>query len=68
MSCAVGVLLSFLFFGFGRFEGVRLGTILCAFGAGPVMQLVFQCVHFDATQIRHQSLRKSLRVILAHAH
>jgi hypothetical protein len=32
------------------------------------MQLVFQCVHFDATQIRHQSLRKSLRVILAHAH
>ena len=47
---------------------VGLGTILCAFGAGPVMQLVFQCVHFDATQIRHQSLRKSLRVILAHAH
>lgn len=47
---------------------VGLGTILCAFGAGPVMQLVFQCVHFDATQIRHQTLRKSLRVILAHAH
>ncbi|MBQ8973822.1 MAG: hypothetical protein IJ074_12185 [Clostridia bacterium] len=29
-SCALGVLLSFLFFGFGRFEGVKLGTVLCA--------------------------------------
>lgn len=29
-SCAIAVVLSFLFFGFGRFEGVRLGTVLCA--------------------------------------
>ena len=29
-SCAVGIALSFLFFGFGRFEGVKAGTILCA--------------------------------------
>lgn len=29
-SCAVGILLSFLFFGFGHFEGVKAGTILCA--------------------------------------
>ncbi len=29
-SCLVGVALSFAFFGFGRFEGVKLGTILCA--------------------------------------
>lgn len=30
VSCAIGVLLSFAFFGFGVFEGVKLGTILCA--------------------------------------
>ena len=30
ISCAVAVLLSFLFFGFGRFEGVKLGTVICA--------------------------------------
>ena len=30
VSCLVGILLSFLFFGFGHFEGVKLGTILCA--------------------------------------
>ncbi len=29
-SCVVGILLSFLFFGFGHFEGVKAGTILCA--------------------------------------
>ena len=30
VSCGVGVLLSFVFFGFGVFEGVKLGTIFCA--------------------------------------
>ena len=29
-SCAVSVVHSFAFFGFGRFEGVKLGTVLCA--------------------------------------
>ena len=30
ISCAVAVILSFALFGFGHFEGVKLGTILCA--------------------------------------
>ena len=30
VSCLVGVALSFAFFGVGHFEGVKLGTILCA--------------------------------------
>ena len=30
VSCLIGVVLSFLFFGFGHFEGVKWGTILCA--------------------------------------
>lgn len=30
ISCAAAVVLSFLFFGFGHFEGVQWGTILCA--------------------------------------
>lgn len=29
-SCLLGILLSFLFFGFGHFEGVKLGTVFCA--------------------------------------
>ena len=30
VSCLIGILMSFLVFGFGRFEGVKWGTILCA--------------------------------------
>ena len=30
VSCAVAILMSFAFFGFGRFEGVKLGTVICA--------------------------------------
>ena len=29
-SCLTAILLSFAFFGFGRFEGVKLGTVFCA--------------------------------------
>ena len=30
-SCAVALALSFAFFGFGVFEGAKLGTVICAF-------------------------------------
>lgn len=30
VSCLAGIVLSFAFFGFGHFEGVKLGTIFCA--------------------------------------
>ena len=37
VSCGLGVLLSFAFFGFGHFEGVKLGTILCALINGTLI-------------------------------
>lgn len=37
VSCGIGVLLSFAFFGFGHFEGVKLGTILCALINGTLI-------------------------------
>lgn len=40
ISCAVGVALSFIFFGLWRFEGVKLGTIICAILNGPLIGLV----------------------------
>ncbi len=43
---------------------VGLGTLVCAFLSGPIMQLAFRTVDFDATCIRHQSLPESLRVLL----
>ncbi len=29
-SCVIAIIMSFLFFGFGHFEGVKLGTVFCA--------------------------------------
>lgn len=29
-SCILSIALSFIFFGFGKFEGIKLGTVLCA--------------------------------------
>lgn len=46
---------------------VGLGTIICAFGAGPIMQFAFRTVRFDATAIRHQDLRRSAEVLFGKA-
>lgn len=43
---------------------VGIGTLICAFLAGPIMQLSFESVKFDATKVRHQRLQDSLRCIL----
>ncbi len=42
---------------------VGIGTLICAFGSGPVMQAVFRAVGFDATGVEHLSLRDSLGVL-----
>ena len=42
---------------------VGIGTLISAFFAGPIMDLAFRSVHFDATGIHHQRLRESLSVI-----
>ena len=41
---------------------VGVGTLICAFGTGPIMQFSFRTVRFDATQVRHQRLQDSARV------
>ncbi len=42
---------------------VGIGTLLCAFGTGPIMQLAFNSVHFDAAKIHHQRITESIRTI-----
>ena len=37
ISVALGIVMSFSFFGFGVFEGVKLGTIVCAFINGALI-------------------------------
>ncbi|MCR4707219.1 MAG: hypothetical protein K5746_04645 [Clostridiales bacterium] len=42
---------------------VGIGTLICAFATGPIMQAVFRAVRFDATGICHQRLKDSIRVL-----
>ena len=44
-SCAVGIILSFAFFGLGHFEGVKLGTIFCALINGGLIGICSQAFH-----------------------
>lgn len=44
---------------------VGVGTLICAFGTGPIMQLAFNSVHFDAAGIRHQKITESLKTIFS---
>lgn len=37
VSCLIAVIMSFAFFGLGRFEGVKLGTIFCALINGTII-------------------------------
>lgn len=41
---------------------VGIGTLICAFASGPIMQFAFFTVKFDATQVDHQNLKKSFDV------
>ena len=47
VSCGIGVLLSFAFFGLWHFEGVKLGTILCALVNGSI---IGACTRFFETR------------------
>ena len=48
-SCLMGICLSFLFFGFGKFSGVKLGTLLCAAVNGPIIGVIDRFLerHFE---------------------
>lgn len=43
---------------------VSVGTLICAFGTKPIMQLAFTTVRFDATGNRHQRLKDSMNVMM----
>ena len=42
---------------------VGVGTLICAFGTGPIMQLAFRTVGFDATKVRHQHVGESIKIL-----
>ena len=43
---------------------VGVGTLICAFATGPIMQMAFKSVRFDATHVHHQHLVDSVKVFV----
>jgi len=43
---------------------IGIGTVICAFLTGPIMQLDFRLVNFDATKVFHQNLKESAKVFI----
>lgn len=43
---------------------VGVGTLICAFATGPIMQMAFSSVKFDATHVHHQHLTESIKVFV----
>lgn len=44
VSCLIGVIMSFAFFGFGHFEGVKAGTVFCALVNGFMIGKISGCL------------------------
>ena len=65
-AVSIALLSSATFIGWLLGGPVGIGTLICAFAAGPIMQLAFRTVRFDATDIRHQRLRDSVKVLFSH--
>ncbi len=61
-SCALGIILSFAFFGLGHFEGVKLGTIFCALINGGLIGFFTQLyLHYFTFNSPLPKLRKFYR-------
>lgn len=62
---AVSIAILSLATGIGYLLGgpVGIGTLVCAFCSGPIMQFAFRTVGFDATAVHHQNLRESFRIL-----
>ncbi len=63
-AVSIGLLGSATLIGWLLGGPVGVGTLICAFAAGPIMQASFWTVRFDATEVKHQRLQESLRVFL----
>lgn len=61
---SIGLLSLATFTGYLLGGPVGIGTIICAFCSGPIMQAAFHTVHFDATGISHQRIAESLGVLI----
>ena len=60
---SIALLASATFIGYLLGGPVGIGTIICAFLSGPIMQFAFYTIKFDATKVKHQNFRVTLAIV-----
>ncbi|MDO4501354.1 MAG: hypothetical protein Q4B60_08825 [Erysipelotrichaceae bacterium] len=60
---SIGLLCLVTFSGWLLGGQVGVGTLICAFLAGPIMQSAFDLMRFDATEIKHQNIKDSFNIL-----
>ncbi len=58
VSCVIGIILSFSFFGLFHFEGVKLGTVFCALVNGRIIGLISRVMEKRLNFVDGLKLRK----------
>ncbi len=64
-AVSIGLLSLATFIGWLLGGPVGIGTLICAFGTGPIMQMAFYTVGFDAKTVQHQHLLDSAKTIFS---
>ena len=65
-AVSIGLLSLVTFLGWLLGGPVGVGTLICAFCTGPIMQAAFHTVRFDPKTVRHQHLLDSAKVLWKH--
>ena len=60
---SIALLASATFIGYLLGGPVGIGTIICAFLSGPIMQFAFYTIKFDATKVKHQNFRVTFAIV-----
>ena len=60
---SIAILSVVTFVGWKLGAPIHVGTLICAFGTGPIMQAAFHLVHFKAEDVTHQDLVTSLTIL-----
>lgn len=64
---SIGILAVVTLIGFLLGGPIGIGTLICAFLIGPIMQLDFRIVNYDPTSTEHQDIITSVRVLFGKA-
>ena len=66
-AVSICILCVVLFIGWRLGGPIGIGTIVAALGTGPAMQLSFMAVNFRPTEVIHQDLFTTLRILFGHS-